>query len=835
MFCKSPVFASWTDGTIDSVYKYAWSENAGWINFGTTNGNVHVTDAGLSGYALGENIGWIYLGDITNNGEGTLSGYGWGENVGWIKFNPTNGGVIINSSGEFTGSALGEDIGWIIFGGDYKVKTDWRPISARTTTVVAVSPGGGGGGLSFYAPTTPTIPTTYAPTTPTSGGFSVSIQGGARYTNNRTVILKLNGGANAKNMAISDSADFSAAGKEPYETRKTWTFPDHDGPKTIYAQFYTASGQPSISQIVSDTIILDTKPPQIKITESKDSYSAAENIALTAETEPNVEVVLGWDQKYGLIHADERGNLTIDLGQMSAGSYQLKLTPTDLAGNKGNTLMVNLAVKPIAEKMPEVTPQATPKKPIIEKAPGILTPLIQKPEEMIVIPKTAPLAMRGQRKLLPQEQISEFVLVPLPKAIENLAQKFQGLEKTFEEVGISKITDIEKLQTVKLTLPGLTEMVSLSATEQFGEFAKLTQPEGMPIVNELEFAKLVPPGMSIANELEFAKLIQPEGMPIANELKFAKLTQPEGIPIASLSPAAKRRMPTEIVFAKTGGGFVDFNIVLSFTDKGEPQQKISTISGKSTQLAVKPDKPVKRVKGYIVFKSKRSQPTSFELPLNSLLASVIFANPVLANTQEKPVEIEEELVLQEFEYTDSDGDGIYTADIQVPVVAGDYEIITVMEFKDLKLGKKEIRLITVVDPEGYVYEKDGGREIRIPGAIVSLFWLNSETKQYKIWPAKKYQQENPQITDISGTYSFLVPEGYYYLKVETPGYPIYNSKPFQVKEGSGVHVNIELKTEYWWLAAVDWKTVLLAIIIVLLLYHFYRDRIKERLLRKKYL
>ncbi len=54
-------FASITDGTIDSTYKYAWSENTGWLNFGTTEGNVHVTDSALTGYAWAENIGWINL------------------------------------------------------------------------------------------------------------------------------------------------------------------------------------------------------------------------------------------------------------------------------------------------------------------------------------------------------------------------------------------------------------------------------------------------------------------------------------------------------------------------------------------------------------------------------------------------------------------------------------------------------------------------------------------------------------------------------------------------------------------------------------------------------
>src|SRR5437867_2687672 len=71
-----------TDGTIDSTFKYAWGENIGWLNFGTTGGNIKVTDAALSGYIWSENFGWINLnptfGGVTNNGSGVLSGYAWG-------------------------------------------------------------------------------------------------------------------------------------------------------------------------------------------------------------------------------------------------------------------------------------------------------------------------------------------------------------------------------------------------------------------------------------------------------------------------------------------------------------------------------------------------------------------------------------------------------------------------------------------------------------------------------------------------------------------------------------------------------------------------------------
>lgn len=126
-------------GEIDYAYnsysvnrKYAWSENAGWLNASSTHEQVVVSSEGLTGYMWGENIGWIkfdYDGTpgatnttatdwgVTNDGAGNLGGYAWGENIGWINFHPTHSQVIIDyDSGEFTGSAWGENIGWINFG-----------------------------------------------------------------------------------------------------------------------------------------------------------------------------------------------------------------------------------------------------------------------------------------------------------------------------------------------------------------------------------------------------------------------------------------------------------------------------------------------------------------------------------------------------------------------------------------------------------------------------------------------------------------------------------------------------------------------------------------------
>jgi hypothetical protein len=317
------------------------------------------------------------------------------------------------------------------------------------------------------------------------------------------------------------------------------------------------------------------------------------------------------------------------------------------------------------------------------------------------------------------------------------------------------------------------------------------------------------------------------------EIGAGKFIPPTSLPITQLSAAIKKGLPTEIIFAQTGGELIDFNVALTLGKDGEPQQQIETISGKPLFLSVKPDGKVKSVKGYLTFKSRQTAASALEFSLDEIAASLFFVRPVLAQTVDQPIKVEEKLILSEFEYTDQDKDGIYTAQIQAPITEGQYEIITVMDYENINLGKKEIRLIAVVDPEGYVFKRNGDEETRVLGATVSIFWLNPASNKYEQWPAKDYQQENPQITDITGKYSFLVPEGDYYLRVEAPRYLTYESKPFKVSQGSGIHFNVELKSKDWWLKIIDWKLAIMIFVIILLLYNFYRDKKRDKLLLKK--
>ncbi|MDO8650420.1 MAG: hypothetical protein Q7K33_03905, partial [Candidatus Berkelbacteria bacterium] len=385
----------------------------------------------------------------------------------------------------------------------------------------------------------------------------------------------------------------------------------------------------------------------------------------------------------------------------------------------------------------------------------LIRPKQEKPTEIVTVPEEPPFVFKKLVELLPAEPIKQFVLAPLPRELQFFTEKFVGLENVLKEVGISKISDITKLENKSINLPGLTESASI----------------------------------------------------LSGELEIGSLSKINSIPVSELSFEAKQKIPSEIVFAKTGAGLIDMNINLSINNRGEPEQRIKTISGKPLELVVKPDKPVKKIKGYLILRRKEVASgflqDLFEKTPASLIGSVSGVQP-----QNNKTEVEQKLVLQEFEYTDSNKDGIYRANIQAPLVDGEYEVITIMDYEDPKLALRELQLIVVIDPEGYVYEQLPSGQLRIKDAKVSLYWLNPDSpageRNYELWPAQKYLQNNPHITDDTGKYSFLVPKGNYYLKVVANNYSDYQTESFSVTESDGVHMNVEMKKKFWWGILIDW-------------------------------
>ena len=490
----------------------------------------------------------------------------------------------------------------------------------------------------------------------------------------------------------------------------------------------------------------------------------------------------------------------------------------------------------------------------------------------IEIPKKTPAPFSSKWNILPVKAISSFVFAPLPYEVRTLAAKFPELDQTLKSVGIERLSDMGKLSGVTFNIAGLTELektvknvgveklsdinningVALNVPQMSNkELEKTLEALGVKQVSDLDklnSADLKTLGMS---NIELKNTLKSLGIEkitdlgnltsvalsvpgfsnmdqnMINGLGAGKIALIPGLPVTKFPLLAKQNMPSEFVFARADGELVDLNVALSIGDKGEVTQRIASLPGKILKLVVKPISKARSVTGYFVFKSATPKVAENLISRASLSASALFSMAGLVEEAPKQVPVEEKLVLSSFEYTDPDHDGIYTADVASPVVPGEYEVVTVIDYLDPVLGTRQMRMIDVVDPEGYVYEKNNGKETRIPSAIVSLYYLNNSTKKYELWPAKDYQQDNPQVTDVRGTYSFLVPEGSYYFQIEAPGYKSYDGKVFVVAEGSGIHENIELKSDSGLLAEFDWKTILLIVVLLLLVYNLFKDKLSK--------
>ncbi len=241
-------------------------------------------------------------------------------------------------------------------------------------------------------------------------------------------------------------------------------------------------------------------------------------------------------------------------------------------------------------------------------------------------------------------------------------------------------------------------------------------------------------------------------------------------------------MPSDTVFVLLGNKNIDAATKLNFSESAPAIEEVNVLTAKPMQLVVKPSAPIKDVTGYVLF---------------------------------------DNFSVLKFNYKDNN-DGTYVADINSPAVAGQYQIITSINYADANLAPKEIKTTTLVDPDGYIYEKVGNGEFRINGASVALYKLNTK-KQYELWNANEYGQENPQTTNSTGNYSFLVPVGTYYLTVNAPGYYPYKSDAVSVMEGKEIHTNIALKKELDLSSLLNWNTILIFILFCMVIYNFYMD------------
>ncbi len=143
-----------------------------------------------------------------------------------------------------------------------------------------------------------------------------------------------------------------------------------------------------------------------------------------------------------------------------------------------------------------------------------------------------------------------------------------------------------------------------------------------------------------------------------------------------------------------------------------------------------------------------------------------------------------------FRFSDPDGDGVWTAQISMPDVTGAFKLNTKIAYSDG--GAKETISDVLIDPEGYVYELHPRGKLSIENATVTL-WQMKDGSKWEVWPAQKYNQINPQITNDRGEYSFLAPAGRYYIEAVAKNYGAYRGQVFELTTAKPIHEAIRLQ------------------------------------------
>ena len=118
--------------TIDTVNRYAYAANLGWIDVvADTNNGAVIGEFYCKGYLYSANVGWINLGGgspangiqyqnnsavdygVNNDGLGNLRGYAYGANIGWINFESTGAPKLNLRTGNLSGYVWSANCGWI--------------------------------------------------------------------------------------------------------------------------------------------------------------------------------------------------------------------------------------------------------------------------------------------------------------------------------------------------------------------------------------------------------------------------------------------------------------------------------------------------------------------------------------------------------------------------------------------------------------------------------------------------------------------------------------------------------------------------------------------------
>jgi peroxiredoxin len=80
-----------------------------------------------------------------------------------------------------------------------------------------------------------------------------------------------------------------------------------------------------------------------------------------------------------------------------------------------------------------------------------------------------------------------------------------------------------------------------------------------------------------------------------------------------------------------------------------------------------------------------------------------------------------------------------------------------------------------------------------PNAKVSVYYFEKSLSSWVLWNGTAYGQVNPQIADNEGSYSFILPTGKYFVKIQKAGFKTANSEIFTLSGTNLINFNFNLR------------------------------------------
>lgn len=107
---------------------------------------------------------------------------------------------------------------------------------------------------------------------------------------------------------------------------------------------------------------------------------------------------------------------------------------------------------------------------------------------------------------------------------------------------------------------------------------------------------------------------------------------------------------------------------------------------------------------------------------------------------------------------------------------------------------RNLNSILVID-SGRVTESGNGNIVT--NARVSIYQQDDLSKIWSLWDGISFDQKNPQAVSGTGSYSYFLPAGTYYLKVTALGYKSVTSKIFNITSPTIINTDILLAKGWW--------------------------------------